>query len=175
MAYDPIGIILHHEGGYSNHPADKGGPTKFGVTQATYARWLGRRPSIDEVKAMTVEVAREIYEKEYLAKPRIDTIPEPPRTMILDMAINHGPRNAIRMLQRVVNAAGFGPITLDGRMGPMTRKAVENAASRMGPFLQNAIVEERIRYYHMKVEQHPPNKVFLKGWLRRAESFRIKT
>jgi len=127
------------------------------------------------VKAMTVEVAREIYEKEYLAKPRIDTIPEPPRTMILDMAINHGPRNAIRMLQRVVNAAGFGPITLDGRMGPQTRAAVENAASRMGPVLQNAIVEERIRYYHMKVEQHPPNKVFIKGWLRRAESFRIPT
>ena len=29
-------IILHHEGGYVNHPADPGGETNLGVTKRVY-------------------------------------------------------------------------------------------------------------------------------------------
>ena len=172
-AYDnPIGLILEHEGGYVNHKADRGGPTNFGVTIDTYSKWLGREATIDDVKNMKVETAREIYETEYLTGPRIHTLPEPyPQVLILDMAINHGPRNAIKMLQRTVNLAGFGPISVDGVMGPGTRGSVERAQNAMDNYLQNAIVEERIKFYHRIVERNSSQKVFLKGWLRRANSF----
>jgi len=172
-AYDnPIGLILEHEGGYVNHKADRGGPTNFGVTIATYSKWLGREATIDDVKNMTVETAREIYETQYLTGPRIHTLPEPyPQVLILDMAINHGPRNAIKMLQRTTNLAGFGPVSVDGIMGPGTRGSVERAQDAMGNYFQNAIVEERIKFYHRIVERNSSQKVFLKGWLRRANSF----
>ncbi len=168
---DPIGYILQHEGGYVNHPADKGGPTNFGVTIKTYSKWLGRRATIDEVKAMKVETAREIYETMYLTGPRIHTLPEPPQTLILDMAINHGPKLGIKLLQRVVNLAGFGPCSMDGIIGPETRKCVIEAAEAMGPYLQNAVVFERKKLYNSIVERKPSQAVFLKGWLRRADSF----
>ncbi len=172
---DPIGIILEHEGGYVNHKADKGGPTNFGVTQGTYSQWLGRPATIDDVKNMKVETAREIYETRYFSGPRVDTLPEPPQTLILDMAINHGPRNAVKMLQRTINLAGFGPISVDGAIGPGTRGAVERAAEAMGNYLQNAVVEERIKFYNRIVERKESQRVFLKGWLRRADSFKLPT
>ncbi len=172
---DPIGIILEHEGGYVNHKNDKGGPTNFGVTQATYSKWLSRDASIEDVKSMTVETAREIYETRYLTGPRIHTLPSPhPQVLILDMAVNHGPRNAVRMMQRTVNLAGFGPISVDGVMGPGTRGAAERAQEAMGNYFQNAIVEERIKFYHRIVERNPSQKVFMKGWLRRANSFLLE-
>lgn len=172
---DPIDIILNHEGGFVNHPADKGGPTKFGVTQKTYSAYLGRPASLQEVKDMDVETAREIFEINYLTGPRIHLIPNPLMTMVLDMSINHGPRNALKMVQRVVNAAGFGPITVDGRLGPKTRAALNATISAMGNMFQNALVEERIRYYHQKVIEDPTQEVFLKGWTNRANSFRLPT
>lgn len=170
---DPIGLVLEHEGGYINHKNDRGGPTNFGVTQKTYSRWLGRPASIEDVKNMTEETAREIYESLYLSGPRIHTLPDPPQTLVLDMAINHGPRNAVRMLQRVINMAGFGPISTDGVIGPKTRRALERAVSEMGNYFQNALVEERVKFFHRIVQRDPSQEVFLRGWLRRAESFRL--
>lgn len=170
---DPIQVVLDHEGGFVNHKRDRGGPTNFGVTQKTYSHYLGRKATLDDVRNMTEETAREIYERNYYTGPRIHTLPDPPQTLVLDMAINHGPRNAIKMLQRVVNSAGFGPMTVDGVIGPMTRKGVEKAAKAMGKHFQNALVEERIRFYNRIVASDPSQKVFIKGWLNRAETFRL--
>lgn len=173
MTYDPIDVVLKHEGGFVNHRNDRGGPTKYGVTQRTYSHYLGRQASLQEVKDMTEDTAREIYERNYLTGPRIHLLPDPPQTLVLDMAIHHGPRNAVRMLQRIVNQAGFGPIAVDGVLGPNSRKAIGQAVDAMGKVLQNALVEERIRYMHLKVAENPTDEVFLKGWLSRANSFRL--
>lgn len=170
---DPISTVLAHEGGFVNHKRDRGGPTKFGVSQRTYSQYLGRPVSLQEVKDMTEDAAREIYERNYLTGPRIHLLPNPPQTLVLDMAIHHGPRNAVRMLQRIVNQAGFGPITIDGVLGPNTRVAVGKAVDAMGNRLQNALVEERIRYMHLKVAANPTDRVFLNGWLSWAETFRM--
>jgi len=32
-------LILHHEGGYVNHPKDPGGETNMGVTKRVYEQW----------------------------------------------------------------------------------------------------------------------------------------
>lgn len=173
--HDPIGVVIQNEGGYTNHSADRGGPTKYGVTQATLSRWLKRPASIDDVKNLTLEEARDIYETNYLTGPRISTLPEPLMTQMLDMSINHGPKNAIKMLQRVVNEAGFGPIDVDGVLGPQTRKCAVNGLEAMGPYFLNALVDERLDFYRAIVAHDPSQKVFLKGWTNRAEEFRVPT
>ena len=34
-------MLLHHEGGYVNHPSDPGGETNLGVTKKVYQEWGG--------------------------------------------------------------------------------------------------------------------------------------
>lgn len=166
--------VLIKEGGYVNHPNDRGGPTNYGITQKTLSNYYGREATVDEVKNLELETAREIYETNYYRAPRIDTFPEEIQPLAFDMAVNHGPRRSIRITQQVVNLAGFGPIDEDGAMGPQTRKQCFEAQEAMGNYFNNAIVDQRISYYHAIVANNSSQQVFLRGWLSRAESFRKK-
>ena len=67
--------IIHKEGGYVNHPNDRGGPTKYGVTQKTLSRYYGYQASIEDVKNLDKSVAYDIYERYYYRVPGIDKIP----------------------------------------------------------------------------------------------------
>jgi lysozyme family protein len=87
--------IIRKEGGYINHPNDRGGPTKFGVTQKTLSNYLGRPASIEDVKNMTVETASEIYERNYYKAPSIDTIPQKLQPIVTDASVLYGPKRAI--------------------------------------------------------------------------------
>ena len=171
---DPIGeIILKHEGGFVNDPLDAGGATNFGITISTLSQWRGYQVSVDEVRKMTEDEAREIYEKKYLKRPKIDKLPFPyPQVQVMDIGVNSGPRTGIKMLQKVLNLAGFDCGKPDGVIGPGTIGACNRAADEMGPYLDNALVDARIKYYLAIIERKPSQSRFRKGWLRRAESFR---
>lgn len=168
---DLLDDIIRREGGFVNHKADRGGPTKYGITQRTLSEWLRRPASVDEVRTLDEATAREIYVSGYLTAPRIDTLPEPIIPIVFDSCVNHGPRQAIRFVQRVINEAGFGPCDPDGVLGPDTRQRAEKASAEMGPFLINAIMYERIRFYNALVAKDPSQAVFLEGWKRRAMEF----
>ena len=43
-------MLLHHEGGYVNHPKDPGGETNLGVTRAVYEQYVGRQVMDGEMK-----------------------------------------------------------------------------------------------------------------------------
>lgn len=165
--------ILRREGGYVNHPNDRGGPTNMGITQKTLSSWLGRKASIEDVKGLDEETAREIYLKNYLYGPRIDLMPEEIVPQAFDISINSGPRTAVKLVQKTVNLAGFGPIAADGVMGPKTAKACHSAQEAMGCLFNNAIMYERINFYNRIVEKDPSQSVFLKGWTRRAKEFEL--
>jgi len=60
---DAIDEIIHTEGGFVHHKADKGGPTNLGITQRTLSYYLGRKASIEDVKNITKETARENLRK----------------------------------------------------------------------------------------------------------------
>jgi len=170
---DLIADVLRREGGFVNHPADRGGPTRFGITQATLSRHLGRPASLDDVQQLTRELAAEIYRREYHAGPRIDALPERIQAFVFDSAVNHGPGRAIRFVQQVCNAAGFGPLTVDGVCGPTTRRVVAEADQAMGDWLLAALVEERRNFFHAIVAGDPSQRVFLNGWLNRLAEFDI--
>lgn len=169
---DMLDDLLAREGGYVHHPADKGGPTKFGITQRTLSEWLGRPAGVGEVRSLDEETAREIYVARYLAGPRIDTLPDEIVPQLFDMAVNHGPRQAVRILQQVLGLAGWR-VDIDGTVGPETRRVAFEAQEEMGPFLANAIAEERVNFYRRLVAADPSQGVFLNGWLARAEAFKV--
>lgn len=168
---DMVEDILRREGGFVNHPNDRGGPTNMGITQKTLSDWLGRTATIDDVRNLDQDIAKEIYIKNYLSGPRIDTLPREIVPQVFDISINSGPRTAIKIVQKVVNLAGFGPIGSDGLMGPKTRNACEAAQNAMGDLFNNAIAYERINFYERIIQRNPSQEVFRNGWIDRAKEF----
>lgn len=163
--------VLKKEGGYVDHPADRGGPTKFGITQATLSRFLEKAATVEEVKALDIATAHDIYELRYYRAPRIDKLPDAIQPFVFDCAVNHGPRRAIRFVQRVCNDAGFGPLAEDGQMGPKTKAVANSCYETLQDWMLVALVQERQMFYGNIVAHDESQRVFLKGWLARARSF----
>jgi lysozyme family protein len=155
-----IDDIIRREGGYVNHPADRGGPTKYGITQATLAAWRGRPVTPKDVEALTVEEARRIYRTLYIDKPGFAALPEPLRGLVVDTAVHSGVKTAVRLLQKAL-----GGLLMDGIFGPVTMAAVQDANSS---WLYRKMLAERIRYLGEVIAVRPANAVFAKGWMERV-------
>ncbi len=168
-----IDDVIRREGGFVDHPRDRGGPTKYGITQSTLGRHLGRPATASDVRALSREQAAEIYRTDYYLAPGIDRLPERIQAFVFDAAVNHGPARAICLLQQVCDAAGFGPLVVDGICGPKTQGAAAEADRVMGDWLLAALVEERRNFYLRIVERDPGQRVFLKGWLNRLAEFEV--
>lgn len=170
-----IDDILRREGGFVDHPADRGGATKYGITQKTLSKYIGRDALRSEVEGLSEEVARDIYERNYYVGPRIDRLPEMIQPFVFDCAVNHGPRRAIKFVQSVCNQAGCTPpLSVDGAMGPNTRKGAEWAVREMGDVFLKALLEERRNFYRLIVERRPSQQVFLAGWMNRVDEFEME-
>lgn len=126
--------ILAREGGYVNRADDRGGPTNRGITLATFASWRCRPVSLDELKALTVAEAREIYRHRYIGAPGLGRVLDDQlRALLVDCAVLHGPKNAVRFLQRAVGAQD------DGVFGEQTSRAMQRMiphAMTIGVFAQ---------------------------------------
>ena len=167
-----LDTILRHEGGYVDNPDDRGGATNMGITQQTLAEWRGHDVTKDEVRTLTASEAREIYKNRYLAQPNIDTLADTIQPLAFDMSVNHGPGRAIQLMQQTLQNMGY-PCGVDGGIGPNTRGCLTDAIAEHGwETVNNAIVDERVAFYHRIVENNATQRKFLTGWLRRAESFR---
>lgn len=114
-----VSRILVSEGVLSDHPADKGGLTKYGITHLTHdqAIELGIVER-KETRDLTVEEARRIYRRLYWDAARCSDLPEPLALFVFDCAVNQGVRTAVKLLQF---ALGVNP---DGVMGPATLAAI---------------------------------------------------
>jgi len=119
-----VDLILAHEGGYSNDPADPGGETNYGISKRAF-------PGID-IKKLTRLQAIELYREHYWQPLKCDQLPSGTDLMAFDAAVQHGVPTAAKLLQQ---AAG---VVADGHIGPITMAAVtkqgtcrEFAARRM--------------------------------------------
>jgi lysozyme family protein len=165
--------VIRREGGFVDHPADRGGPTRFGITQAALARHRGRAVSAAEIESLSLDEARQIYRQDYYQRPRIDRLPAGIQPFVFDAAVNHGPQRAIAFVQQVCNLAGFGSLVVDGICGPRTSRAAHDAAWAMKDWLLAALVEERRNFYQAIVRADPSQAVFLEGWLNRLAEFDV--
>lgn len=164
--------ILIREGGFVNHPADRGGATNFGVTQTTLSAWRGHPVTVEDVRSMTLNEAREIYEANYFLKPKIDRLPGLVQPLVFDMSINHGPGTAVKLLQNVLRDNGH-TCSVDGGVGDETIRCTQAAADALGVSLVNLLVDRRVQFYEQIVKRNASQEVFLKGWMRRANEFRV--
>lgn len=155
-----IDDILRREGGFVDHPEDRGGPTKYGITQATLADWRGETVSAEDVRDLTEAEAREIYLRLYVRDPRFDRIQHPRlRHLVVDCGVHHGPARAARWLQR---AAG---VTADGAVGPITLQAVAQAS---GGELYRQVLARRTRVIGRLITRKPSQAAFAAGWAART-------
>lgn len=166
-----INNIIDSEGGYVNHPSDKGGPTKYGITLGTLTTWRARLCTDSDIKALQRWEAFEIYYDVYYLRSNINKLPELLQPHILDCAVNHGKQGAIKMLQRQLLADGF-PLSADGICGKITLKTTQAAIDQLGNTLLNNLINRRKQYYQAIVANNKSQSVFIKGWLARAETFR---
>ena len=121
-------LVLKHEGGYSNHSRDPGGPTNMGITLATLASWRKMDVTQDDVRAITRGEAAAIYRACYWNAIGGDHLPSGVDYAMFDFAVNSGPSRAIKFLQRAINATTHFGLAVDGKIGPYTIRAVKLAA-----------------------------------------------
>ena len=169
-----IDDIIRREGGFTDRRADRGSATNYGITISTLSDWYGRAASIDDVKNLPEQEAREIYRERYLIMPGFLGIEnETIRAFAVDSAVQHGSGNAVKFLQRAAH------VFVDGIFGPKTRDAV----NRMTPAaLYRRACAARVRFYGAIVS-HDPELVRAKlaghdlqaenalGWANRIAEF----
>jgi lysozyme family protein len=151
--------LLAHEGGYSNHPSDPGGPTNFGITLQDYRRYVKPGATAADVRAMKIEQAKAIYRAKYWSTMRCDELPAGVDYCVFDYGVNSGTGRAPKVLQRVVG------IQDDGVIGPVTLAAVR---ARDPKSVVAAICDERLAFLK-RLKTWP---VFGKGWSRRVAEVR---
>lgn len=156
-------FILKWEGGFSNHPNDKGGCTMKGITIKTFKCYFGEYQTCDDLKNITDEQWLCIFEDGYWNPCKGDDIENQSiANIIVDWAWMSGVKNVTKKIQKLLN------VEADGIIGKQTIKAINDSDSKQ---LFNNIYNERVKYYNTIVEKNPSQKTFLKGWLNRLNDF----
>ena len=159
-SYDEaLARLLAHEGGYSNHPSDPGGPTNFGITIYDYRRYLKPNATAADVRTMKVEDAKAIYRSKYWDAMRCDELAPGVDYCIFDYGVNSGTGRAPKVLQRLIRA----PVT--GRMDDAT---VRLARAHDSKRLIADICDERLAF----LQGLSTWRVFGNGWGRRVREVR---
>lgn len=169
-----IDELIEREGDYINHPADRGGPTRFGITEAV-ARAHGYGGAMAELPR---EEAAAIYRRLYWLRPRFDQVAERCSRIaaeLFDTGANMGPAVAATFLQRALTALNRGgtdypDLTPDGRVGPTTLAALDTFLETRGTMggetvLLRALEALQGERYLRLAEKRPANEAFLYGWL----------
>lgn len=160
-------FILSFEGGFSNHPNDKGGATNKGVTIATW-RQVGYDKDgdgdidVDDLRLLTdTDVVERVMRPHYWNRWKADQIKSQSiANLVVDWVWASG-KHGITNVQRVLG------VKQDGIVGPKTLAALNNSDQRA---LFDRIHNERIAFIDRVITQTPSQAVFRKGWLRRLNA-----
>lgn len=165
---DIISEILTREGSrYTDHPADRGGPTKYGITLKTL-RTVRAGATAADVETLTVTEARDIYLSVFFLAPGFDQVYyEPLQALLLDSAVNHGPNIAIKWLQESLYVR-----PVDGVLGEETLSALSVALNTgRSRLVYASMVAKRCQYYGNIISRDATQAVFAGGWANRLSEF----
>ena len=168
-----IAAVIDREGGYVDHPADRGGAPCWGITEAVARREGYAGP----MRLLTRTLAADIYRRLYWQRPGLDQVARRAPGLaaeLFDTGVNMGPAVAIGFLQRALNALNRGAtdypdLTLDGGLGPVTLAALDAFLARRsrggaGVLLKAVEALQGERYLAL-AEARPANEAFVYGWL----------
>ncbi|MEX7635114.1 glycoside hydrolase family 108 protein, partial [Serratia marcescens] len=162
-----IAFVLGKEGGYVNDPTDKGGETKYGISDKRDGIADGMtdvdgddKPDT-RIKDLTLGQASQIYFRDYWYPSYCPDWPDGISLIVFDSAVQHGVKKAISLLQ---DAAG---VAADGIVGAKTRAAVLAADPE---WLLTRYLLRRARYYAEIIKSNPSQAKYLNGWFNRLDS-----
>jgi lysozyme family protein len=165
--------VIGREGGYSNHAADRGGATRWGITEAV-ARAHGYR---GEMRAFPRAEAVSLYKRIYWTRPGLDRVNEiAPRIAaeLFDTGVNMGPGVAASFLHRALNAlnrggSDYADLAPAVGIDDATVAALSIFLARRAPYgeriLMKALEALQGERYLDLAERRPANEAFLYGWL----------
>lgn len=169
-----IDDVIAREGDYVNHPADRGGPTRFGITQAN-ARADGYT---GDMKALPRDRAFSIYWRQFVTATGIDLLAKRAPALAaeaLDTGVNMGAPWGVMFLQRALNAFNEGGklwpdlAKVDGNYGGKSDAALAAylAHARRGRIdvllsAMNSLQGER---YISIAERSTSQEAFAYGWI----------
>lgn len=176
MSLDDLitGILIREGSEYTDHPADRGGPTKYGITLMAWEDYLKSPVHETDVMAITEADAREFYKTEYFFKPKFDRIcGEYVQELLTDCGVNHGTKRAVKWLQkacRVLEDGDIGPKTIAAYVKlPQEVVMLRVLAYRTQLFGRLVsddpkLAEARMHGFNLQAE-------FAEGWNNRTASF----
>lgn len=168
-----IDALIAREGGYVNHPADRGGPTRFGITEqrARAHDFKG------DMRDLPIQMARDIYRSMYWERPGFEVVSRRmPRLAeeLFDTGVNMGPKVAATFLQRALNVLNRGStdypdIAADGDIGQMTTNSLDTFKAKRGAQAETILLRavdalQGARYIEI-AEKNPSQEAFAFGWL----------
>jgi len=168
-----IDAVIDREGRYVNHPADRGGPTRWGITEAV-ARAQGYA---GEMRTLPRAEAAAIYRRIYWLRPGYDRVGlRAPKIAaeLFDTGVNMGIATATGFLQRALNALNrsardYPDIAVDRDIGPRTLSALDAFLRVRGKggetVLLRAMEALQGERYIALAERRPSQEAFLYGWL----------
>lgn len=168
-----IDAVIDREGRYVNHPADRGGPTCWGITEAI-ARAQGY---VGAMRDLPRADAASIYRRLYWLRPGFDTVAlRAPHIAaeLFDTGVNMGTATAAGFLQRALNALNraardYPDIAVDREIGPRTLSALDAFLRARGAggetVLLRAMEALQGERYIALAERRPSQEAFLYGWL----------
>ena len=153
-------IILHHEGGYVNHPSDPGGETNLGVTKKVYDAYCKKNGlRAKDMKSLEVTDVAPIYKTEYWDRVKGDDMPRALALCVFDFGVNAGTGRAAKYLQGMIGTKK------DGGIGPNTLKKLDEYIREHG-------VDGAVRNYQSLRQKYYEKlktfKTFGRGWTRRV-------
>lgn len=164
---------LEFEGGYSDDPADYGGKTKCGITEAV-ARHHGYE---GPMRALPPEKINEIYRKDYWNRIRLNEIAayhEPLALKLFDIAVNMGIDDAANFLQRSINTLSrnqeiYPYLKVDNVIGSKTIATLK----KLGCDGEKTVILRMINVlqgakYLWICEKDSTQEKFIRGWYRRV-------
>lgn len=169
-----IAGVITREGGYVDHPSDRGGPTMYGITEkvARANGWSG------PMRDLPRPLAAAIYRRRYWTGPGFDRVAEVSERIaeeLADTGVNMGPAVPSTLLQRWLNGLNrqgrdYADLVVDGAIGPATIAALRAFLARRGregeAVLMSALNCSQGHRYLELAEGRGPNEDFLYGWVR---------
>lgn len=165
--------LVKREGGYVDHPSDRGGPTNWGITEAV-ARDYGWK---GHMRDLPRDVALEIYVKRYWIEPKFNEVDKINTTLaaeMLDTGVNMGIQWPGLFLQRALNVLNLRgtihpDLVDDGRVGTRTLAALKRYMDHRGRASTRVLMrlmeaQQAVRYMEIATK-NPSQEDFMFGWI----------
>jgi len=168
-----IDDLIAREGGYVDHPNDRGGPTNHGITEQVARAW----GYTGDMKSISKTLAASIYQERYWIATgfwMVSTVSEAIAEEMFDTGVNMGPDHPSRWLQKALNALNaqgkrYPDLTVDGKIGKMTVHTLKTFLMNRYPDGEKVMLRilnglQTCRYMDI-AEKNQSQEDFIFGWV----------